>query len=170
MNSRLRIAIASLVSGLGTLGSAWAGLAAQGWTDQDKLVAALWPYGLGGALGGAAAGFAVRYLLGADSTGRRFALALAVHAVIGIGMTMLLFALQYRLYFAQWHSDAFTLTWVFQTVFTTIGSFYLFFSTGLVLLVPWAILCWIAMAAMLARPLMLSGAGATRSPTSPPAI
>lgn len=170
MNSPIRVGLAGLFSGLGTLASAWLGLSAQGWTDQDQLVAALWPYGVGGALGGIAAGLAVRYLLRTDSAGQRFALALAVHAIIGAGSTMLLFALQYRMYFAQWHSDVLTLTWAFQTFFTTVGSFYLFMSTGLVLLVPWAILCWISVAAMLARPLKPSGAGATRSPTSPPAI
>ncbi len=104
------------------------------------------------------------------SAQRRFALALALHAVVVVGVTMLLFALQYRQYFAQWHSDAFTLTWAFQAFFTTIGSFYLFFSTGLVLLVPWAILGWIVVSVMLARPLKMTDAGVTRARTSPPSI
>lgn len=170
MSSSLRIVFACLLSGVGTLASAWAGLAAQGWTDADRLFSALWPYGIGGVLAGFAGGIALRYLLRESSGGRRFALALAVQAIIGVGTIMLLFAMQYRLYFAQWHSDAFTITWAFQTFFTTIGSFYLFFATGLVLLAPWAILSWIAASALLARPLKMASAGVTRSPATPPAI
>jgi len=39
--------------------------------------------------------------------------------------------MQFRTYFAQWHETAFTIEWVFQFIFTTAYSAYLFGSTAL---------------------------------------
>ena len=72
------------------------------------------------ALGGAIAfpvGWTLAKLL---SNGRRsetaFAAAFVSLGVLTIGLTALLYALQYRTYYAEWHAPPFTVTWAFQFV------------------------------------------------------
>ena len=80
-----------------------------------------------------------------------FAATFIAFAVFTIGFTALAFAILYRSYYAEWHAPAFTITWIFQLVFTTasaIGQFAvlgtrLYFPLGFVAL--GAISAWIAM-------------------------
>ncbi|TDH39479.1 hypothetical protein E2A64_08170 [Pseudohoeflea suaedae] len=47
-----------------------------------------------------------------------------------------LFALQYRIYYAQWHSEFLSKIWIFQFVFTTAAAVYQFAVMGLRLYLP----------------------------------
>ncbi|WP_199227119.1 hypothetical protein [Aminobacter sp. AP02] len=92
------------------------------------------------ALGGAAAfpiGWTLARLL---SLGRRgetaFAAAFVSFATATIGLTALLYALQYRSYYAEWHEAPFTITWAFQFVFTGLVALYQFAVLGLRLYFP----------------------------------
>lgn len=48
-----------------------------------------------------------------------------------IASTAFLFAMNYRIYYAQWHAPFATKTWVFQFVFTTAGAVYQFAVIGM---------------------------------------
>jgi hypothetical protein len=92
------------------------------------------------ALGGAIAfpvGWTLAKLL---SNGRRsetaFAAAFVSLGVLTIGLTALLYALQYRTYCAEWHAPPFTITWAFQFVFTGLVALYQFAVLGLRLYFP----------------------------------
>lgn len=50
--------------------------------------------------------------------------------------TALLFALEYREFYAQWHAPVLTKTWFFEQAFTTLGAFYQFAVLGLRLYLP----------------------------------
>lgn len=89
------------------------------------------------------------------ATGRtadaRFAaafLSLTVCTVLG---TAFLFAMQYRIFYAQWHAPFGTVTWAFQFVFTTAGAFYQFAVMGLGLFLPLGLAALLAMALWLVR-------------------
>lgn len=92
------------------------------------------------ALGGAFAfpiGWTLARLL---SQGRRpetaFAAAFVSLGVATIGLTALLYALEYRSYYAEWHAAPFTITWAFQFVFTGLVAAYQFAVLGLRLYFP----------------------------------
>lgn len=53
-----------------------------------------------------------------------------------MGVTALLYVLQYRSYYAEWHADAFTLTWVVQFAVTTLVALYQFAVLGIRLYFP----------------------------------
>lgn len=66
----------------------------------------------------------------------RFAACFALLAVGTIAMTAFLFAMDYRLFYAQWHQPFGTRIWIFQFVFTSIGAAYQFAVMGLGLYLP----------------------------------
>ena len=53
-----------------------------------------------------------------------------------IGITAPLFAFDYRQYYSTWHEEAFTVTWMFQFVFTTAGALVQFAVLGVRLYFP----------------------------------
>ena len=57
-------------------------------------------------------------------------------AIITICSTAFLIALQYRLYFSQWHASAFSRIWFWQQFFTIGGALYTYSVMGLRLLSP----------------------------------
>lgn len=57
------------------------------------------------------------------------------------GITALLFALQYRVFYAQWHEPFLTRIWFFQQIFTIAGAAYQFTVIGLWLYFPVGIVC-----------------------------
>lgn len=92
-----------------------------------------------------AAGGAVAFPLGIMgatliSRGRRaearFAAAFLALVLATIGATAAIYALEYRIYYAQWHAAAFSLTWIFQLVFTALVSTVQFAVSGLPLYFP----------------------------------
>jgi hypothetical protein len=69
---------------------------------------------------------------------KRFAASLVLILLFTVGTTALLFALQYRLYYSQWHMPTFSAGWFFQVLFTGLSALYLFAVQGLRLLLPFA--------------------------------
>ena len=124
------------------------GLRLQHWAWDADLLKAVWPYAPAGAVAGLAAAWVAPRV---ERPTRRFALTAFTIAAVAIGALATIYALQYRIYFSQWHAASFSITWAYQTVFTALGSVYLFLSTGLVLLVPWTVLAWLGIAAWLSR-------------------
>lgn len=65
-----------------------------------------------------------------------FAAAIVCLAAATVCMTAVMFALQYRSYYAEWHAPLFTLTWGFQLAFTMAVAFYQFVVLGIRLYFP----------------------------------
>lgn len=57
-------------------------------------------------------------------------------SIATVGLTALLFALDYRTYYAQWHGHDLSLLWAFQFVFTVLAAVYQFAVVGLGLYLP----------------------------------
>lgn len=80
-----------------------------------------------------------------------FAAAFVSLGSITMGVTALLYALQYRSYYAEWHADAFTLTWVVQFVVTTLVAIYQFAVLGIRLYFPVGFVALVAASLWFAR-------------------
>ena len=104
---------------------------------------ALWPitaiYGCGALVGGYAAVLFAQSFPHNRTTNVRFALFFVLLILFTLGFTLMIFILQHRLYFSQWHSDFGSITWFFQLFFTSLGSIFLFLLTGLRPLLPWGV-------------------------------
>lgn len=70
------------------------------------------------------------------SAASRAALAVCGLGLATIGVTALLFALDYRAFYARWHADAFTRDWILQFLFTGASAVYQFLVLGLRLYLP----------------------------------
>lgn len=81
----------------------------------------------------------------------RFAAAFIALTVITVGATAALYALYFRLYFAQWHGDSFSVLWVFQFAFTVAAAIYQFAVLGLRYFFPVGLLALFAASAWLAK-------------------
>jgi hypothetical protein len=66
----------------------------------------------------------------------RFAAHFVLLSVGTVAITALAFALDYRLFYAQWHEPFGTVVWAFQFAFTTAGAVYQFLVMGLGLYLP----------------------------------
>lgn len=84
---------------------------------------------LGGAIAAFFARIISRWLTVNRSISARFAATFILLSSGTIAITAMIFALHFREYFTQWHAPAFTVTWVFQLVFTCAYSVYLFGAT-----------------------------------------
>lgn len=80
-----------------------------------------------------------------------FAAAFASFSIMTVGLTALLYAIQYRSYYAEWHADPLTVTWAFQLVFTGLAAFYQFAVLGLQLYFPLGFAALFAAALWFAR-------------------
>ena len=131
-----RVALAgSLVWAIAMAASAALALWLDGWETPSRIGQLTLVYALGGALAFAPALYLARLL----SRGRRdagFAAAFLSFSVGSIGFISLIFALHYRLYYATWHGEAFSLEWIFQFIFTTLASLYQFLVLGVRLFFP----------------------------------
>lgn len=83
--------------------------------------------------------------------GARFAANFLTLAILTVGLTALLFALDYRTYYAQWHGHDLSLLWAFQFVFTVLAAVYQFAVVGLGLYLPLGGLALLAASFMLAK-------------------
>ena len=83
--------------------------------------------------------------------GQKFS-ALVVALIFWSGLlTALLFALQYRQYYAAAHFPAFTIGWIFQFVFTGVAAFYLFAVQGMRLFLPFGVIALFSAGIVFAR-------------------
>ncbi len=96
----------------------------------------LWIFGAGALLAWPSALFLARFAAIGRRAETRFAAYLFFLSLGTIGMTALLFALDYREFYSQWHAPIGTRTWFFQFAFTTLIAFYQFLVMGLRLYLP----------------------------------
>lgn len=73
-------------------------------------------------------------------------LAAATHTATGV-----LFALQYRVFYAHWHAEFPSITWCFQFVFTSASALYQFTVDSMYIYVPAAPLLFLALGIWFAR-------------------
>lgn len=107
-----------------------------GWETEAKFATIALLFG-----GGAALAFPVgltfaRFVSSGKSAERSFAAHFLGLSLATIGFTALIFAFDYRGYYATWHEEAFTITWMFQLVFTTAGALIQFAVLGVRLFFP----------------------------------
>jgi hypothetical protein len=116
--------------------SAFVAVLMQDWETSAKIQSVIVLYGLGGALSFPVGLFAARLLALGRSGEVSFAAAFLAFAAATISITGLVFAFDYRAYYAEWHADTGSVTWVFQLVFTTLAALYQFAVLGVRLLFP----------------------------------
>jgi hypothetical protein len=158
--ARLRTALPSWpVALVGSL--AWAvlmgasaalGLALRAWETGDLIVAVVALFAAGGAAGFAPGLFLARLAAGGKPRGAAFAAVFLGLSLATIGFTAAIYALVYRSYYAAWHADAFTITWMFQQLFTTLGALGQFAVLGLRLYFPLGFAALVAAGLLFSRP------------------
>ncbi|MBO6539342.1 MAG: hypothetical protein JJ969_08075 [Rhizobiaceae bacterium] len=87
-------------------------------------------FALGGVLSFPVALYATRLMVPGARAERRYAAALFNLGICTILATAFVFAMHYRIYFAQWHGDFPSVQWVFQLLFTGAGAVYQFAVLG----------------------------------------
>jgi hypothetical protein len=133
---RLRVAISgSLLWAAAMSGGACAGLLARGWQTPGNIGIVTALYALGAAIAFAPA-LTVAGIVGGRRPGARFCAAMLALTLGTIVATALIFAVQYRIYYAQWHGEAFSKLWVIQMAFTVGGAIGQFAISGVRLYFP----------------------------------
>lgn len=122
--------------GLVMIVSAWTAL----WLRESgltfHLVELLVMYGLGGMLAWPLAVFLARFATLGRPAETRFAAYLLCLSLGTIAFTALMFALDYRVFYARWHAHTGTRTWFYQFAFTSLVAFYQFLVLGVRLYLP----------------------------------
>lgn len=111
--------------------SAALSLSLSGWQTQAHIARVALLFGLGGLFAFPPAILLAGWLGGRWTGTRRFALAMVALAVATISVTAMLYALQYRLYYSEWHDNVFTVRWMFEVGFTTLAALYQFAVLGM---------------------------------------
>lgn len=112
------------------------------WREQAfnvRAVAVLVLFALGALTAGFLSWLCAAMIAGHRPLSARFAAMLISLAVSTAGLTAFLFFLQFRVYYAQWHSSELTLLWLYQLAFTGASAVYIFMSSGLRLLLPFGL-------------------------------
>lgn len=122
------------------------------WRSDDAYLGVVLLFALGALLAFVPATIIARHIGGARVE-TRFAASMVLLAATTIGLTAVLFAFWYRLYYAQWHEPAFTIGWTFQYVFTMAAACYHFLVLGLRMYLP------LGLPALLAFSLLHAGRG-----------
>lgn len=116
--------------------SATLNLIAEGWQSSDSIRDVALVFAAGGAVAFPLGVTAATLVSRGRRAETRFAAAFLALVVATIGATTAIYALEYRVYYAQWHAAAFSVTWTFQLVFTSLVSTVQFAVSGLPLYFP----------------------------------
>ncbi|MEQ1952527.1 hypothetical protein [Mesorhizobium sp. CN2-181] len=148
-----RVAAAGTIFWTATMAaSAAINLLADGWQTNAKIADVATVFAIGAALA-FPLGYAAASLLARDRGWEtRLAAAFLCFTVATIGITSALYAFDYRQYYAQSHSHAFSVTWMFQFAFTTAGALVQFAATGVRLYFPLGFAALAAVSVWFARP------------------
>lgn len=130
--------------------SAFAELILRRWSNDANLGVIVLVFALGGMLAFVPALTLARILASGGPFSQRFAAAFVALTIATIAATSLVFYLQFRAYYAQWHDDLFSYHWLEQTLLTGASAAYqfgvlgtrFFFPVGIVLLFTMSF--WIA--------------------------
>jgi hypothetical protein len=120
----------------------------------DRTWSIITTYFLGAVIAFLVCAFIIRLLLGwlkARSWPVRIILVITLVTGATIGITALLYALEYREFYAKWHSEAFSRIWFFEQAFTILVAFYQFAVLGIRFYLPLAPLILILTSSILLR-------------------
>jgi hypothetical protein len=118
-----------------TAGAA-AGILMRGWETPQRITEVAIVYAVGAAIAFPVALFLARFVSYRRPAEAAFAAMFLALALSTIGITALIFALDYRTYYAEWHEEFGTITWIFQLVFTIANAIIQFAVLGVRLFFP----------------------------------
>lgn len=104
--------------------------------ETDRLGPLLALYFIGGAIAWPVSVSTARWISGGKPIETRFAACLLCLSVATMMITAILFALDYRMFYARWHAPSGSLVWMFQFVFTGVSAVYQFGVLGSRLYLP----------------------------------
>lgn len=131
--------------------SAWLALWLRGNEAHFHLVDVLLLYAIGGLVAWPLSLFAARFAAYEGAVETRFSAFLLCLIAGTVGTTACLFALDYRIFYAQWHAATGTRTWLFQFLFTFLAALYQFLVLGVRLYLPLGLAVLVATSLWLAR-------------------
>lgn len=132
----MQIAIGAVLWASAMAVSAWFGLSWRVWENGSRIAAVVALFFFCGLATFPLAIWPASWLARQWTPERRFALAFLALASVTIGLTALCYAIQYRLYYSEWHDYPFTVRWVFEVGFTTLAAMYQFAVMGMPLYFP----------------------------------
>ena len=100
-------------------------------------------FALGAALAAPLAIWCIR-ILSSKNANTAFAASFVLLGIGTIGLTALIFALDFWQYFVQWHGQAFSKLWLNQFIYTCASALYQFLVSGLRLYLPFGFLALVA--------------------------
>jgi hypothetical protein len=116
-------------------GSAAADLAFSGWQSPESIMRVAAVFGAGGALAFPIA-FTAAGLLRSGRFESRFAAALLAFTIATSGCTALVYALDYRHAYSEWHGDPLSAQWAVEFAYTVAGALGQFALSGIRLYFP----------------------------------
>ena len=116
--------------------SAAINLLAGGWETAAKIVDVAMVFAIGAAVAFPLSYAVASLVAGSRGWETRLAAAFLCFTIGTVGITSALYALDYRQYYSQSHSHAFSVMWMFQFAFTTAGALVQFAATGVRLYFP----------------------------------
>ncbi|WP_179875444.1 hypothetical protein [Sinorhizobium sp. BJ1] len=138
--------------GLAMAFSAWYALWLREHDATFHLESILLLYASGGLIAWPLSLFAGRCLAQDRTIETRFAAYLLCLIAGTIGVTALLFALDYRLFYSQWHAATGSRVWLYQALFTSLSAYYQFLVLGVRLYLPLGAVALLLASLGLARP------------------
>jgi hypothetical protein len=138
--------------GLAMAFSAWCALWLREHDETFHLESILLLYALGGLVAWPLSLFAGRSIAQGRAVETRFAAYLLCLIAGTIGVTALFFALDYRLFYSQWHAAAGSRIWFHQALFTSLSAYYQFLVLGVRLYLPVGAVALLLASLRLARP------------------
>lgn len=115
--------------------SAWYGVSALDWEMPGRVTRVVLLFAAGAFAAFPIAALGIR-LARAKRREAAFAAAFVSLAAATASVTALIFAFDYRTYYAEWHDDTFSVRLIFEIIFTTLSAFYQFAVLGLRLYFP----------------------------------
>jgi hypothetical protein len=159
--SRSILVLGALAWGLLMGTSAALKLWLQGWQTPAAILAVALIFAAGGLLA-----FPMAVVVASLAPTRpqaRFAAALVAITQLTAGATAGIYALQYRLYYSEWHGPPFSVGWTYQLVFTIAAAVYQFLVLGVRLYFPIAFACLLVAAYWFATRALSNTAGSARA-------
>lgn len=147
--SHAGLAAGACLWGLVMGASAWLKLELEGWQTEQSVRSVALIFFAGGLLAYPLALAAAALVSPRPQS--RFSAALIALTALSAGAAALIYGLQYRIYYSQWHGEPFSVGWMYQTVFTVAAGVYQFLVLGLRLYFPLGFMALLAASYWFAR-------------------
>ena len=128
-----------------------------GWHPDMDVVAAVSPYVPGSLIGGYLGGLLAFMISEKRASTVKFAAFFLSVASGTLLATAFIYSLHFRIYFSEFHQPFGTFVWILQTVFTSLGSMYLFAASGVRILFPFGVIALVIASIGFSRGWMTSG-------------